>query len=184
MITTPRRRARAALCYAAVLVAIGSWSTGVAGAATGFNLSPTSGPPGTVVNGSGDPYKVFTPFSRAWRAHGWDDPQHAPRNVSWVAADDDKRVAAMLDKALDDARLVTDQTQRKAIYEKLAKLVLDEDPLLYIYHRKILIAHTTKGKGVAYMEGKVEWHYRSPSPELLAEALAGLTAVNGESRDA
>lgn len=49
---------------------------------------------------------------------------------------------------------------------------------------QLLIAHTTKGKGVAYMEGKVEWHYRSPSPELLVEALAGLTAVNGESRDA
>src|ERR1700736_3959310 len=30
------------------------------------------------------------------------------------------------DKALDDARLVTDQTQRKAIYEKLTKLALDE----------------------------------------------------------
>jgi transketolase len=48
---------------------------------------------------------------------------------------------------------------------------------------QLLVAHTTKGKGVAYMEGKVEWHYRSPSPELLEEALAGLGA-DGESRDA
>ena len=55
------------------------------------------------------------------------------------------------DKALDDARLVTDQTQRKAIYEKLAKLVLDEEPLLYIYHRKILIAHTTRLEGYKQM---------------------------------
>ena len=38
------------------------------------------------------------------------------------------------DKALDDARLVTDQAQRKAIYEKLAKVVLKEEPLIYIYH--------------------------------------------------
>ena len=55
------------------------------------------------------------------------------------------------DKALDDGRLVTDQAQRKAIYEKLAKLVLEEKPLLYIYHRKILIAHSTKLEGYKQM---------------------------------
>jgi transketolase len=36
----------------------------------------------------------------------------------------------------------------------------------------MVIAHTTKGKGVSFMENKVEWHYRNPTPELLAEALA------------
>lgn len=36
----------------------------------------------------------------------------------------------------------------------------------------MLIAHTTKGKGVSFMENRVEWHYRNPTPELLAEALA------------
>src|SRR6201992_4388448 len=51
------------------------------------------------------------------------------------------------DKALDDARLVTDPAQRKAIYEKLTKLALDEEPILYIFHRRILIAHTTKLQG-------------------------------------
>src|SRR5665647_1743536 len=51
------------------------------------------------------------------------------------------------DKALDDARLVTDQTQRKGIYEKLTKAVLDEEPILYIFHRRILIAHTTRLEG-------------------------------------
>ena len=55
------------------------------------------------------------------------------------------------DKALDDARLVTDQAARKAIYQKLAKLVLDEDPILYIFHRRILIAHTTKLEGYKQM---------------------------------
>ncbi|MFT3965692.1 MAG: transketolase [Sphingobium sp.] len=38
----------------------------------------------------------------------------------------------------------------------------------------MLIAHTVKGKGVPFMENKVEWHYRNPTPELLAEALAAL----------
>ena len=46
---------------------------------------------------------------------------------------------------------MTDQAQRKAIYEKLAKIVLDEEPLLYLYHRSILIAHTTKLEGYKQM---------------------------------
>lgn len=39
----------------------------------------------------------------------------------------------------------------------------------------MLIAHTTKGKGVSYMENKVEWHYRSPDAEQLAQALSELS---------
>jgi transketolase len=37
-----------------------------------------------------------------------------------------------------------------------------------------LIAHTTKGKGVSFMENKVEWHYKSPSAEQLAQAMEEL----------
>ncbi len=36
----------------------------------------------------------------------------------------------------------------------------------------VMVAHTTKGKGVSFMENKVEWHYRSPDKDLLAAALA------------
>lgn len=38
----------------------------------------------------------------------------------------------------------------------------------------VLVAHTVKGKGVSFMEDRVEWHYRSPSEQDLAEALDGL----------
>ena len=38
----------------------------------------------------------------------------------------------------------------------------------------MLIAHTIKGKGVSYMENQVAWHYRNPSEEQLAEAIAEL----------
>jgi peptide/nickel transport system substrate-binding protein len=55
------------------------------------------------------------------------------------------------DKALEDARLVTDPAQRKAIYEKLTKVVLNDEPLIYLYHRKLLIAHTTKLEGYKQM---------------------------------
>jgi peptide/nickel transport system substrate-binding protein len=69
---------------------------------------------------------------------------NAPQNYSaWSNAD--------ADKALDDARLVTDQAQRKAIYEKLAKIELDEEAILYIFHRRILIAHTTRLEGYKQM---------------------------------
>ena len=52
-----------------------------------------------------------------------------------------------MDKALDDSRLTSDSAKRKAIYEKAAKILLAEDPILYLYHRKVLIAHTTKIEG-------------------------------------
>jgi peptide/nickel transport system substrate-binding protein len=55
------------------------------------------------------------------------------------------------DKALEDARLVTDPAQRKAIYEKLTRAVLNDEPLIYLYHRKLLIAHTTKLEGYRQM---------------------------------
>lgn len=45
----------------------------------------------------------------------------------------------------------------------------------------MLIAHTTKGKGVSFMENKVEWHYRNPTPQLLEAALA---EIEGEGREA
>ncbi|HLI98462.1 MAG TPA: ABC transporter substrate-binding protein, partial [Bradyrhizobium sp.] len=51
------------------------------------------------------------------------------------------------DKLLDDARLVTDVAQRKAIYEKLTGIELEDEPILYVFHRRILIAHTTKLEG-------------------------------------
>ena len=55
------------------------------------------------------------------------------------------------DKAMEDARLVSDPAQRKAIYEKMTKVVLNDEPIIYIYHRKLLIAHTAKLEGYRQM---------------------------------
>jgi peptide/nickel transport system substrate-binding protein len=57
----------------------------------------------------------------------------------------------VVDKALDDARLVTDLSARKAIYEKMTQQVLEDEPVIYLYHRKALIAHTTKLEGYTQM---------------------------------
>ena len=56
--------------------------------------------PGLVVNGSGDPYKVFTPFSKAWRAHGWPDPAPAPRELPLRHARNDADATAAVRAAL------------------------------------------------------------------------------------
>ena len=46
--------------------------------------SPYAVAPGRVTNGSGAPYKVYTPFSRAWVDHGWRGPVDAPTGVGWL----------------------------------------------------------------------------------------------------
>jgi transketolase len=38
----------------------------------------------------------------------------------------------------------------------------------------VLIAHTTKGKGVSFMENAIKWHYSSPNSQELSQALAEL----------
>jgi peptide/nickel transport system substrate-binding protein len=55
------------------------------------------------------------------------------------------------DKAMEDARLITDPAQRKALYEKMTKVVLNDEPMIYLFHRKLLIAHTTKLEGYKQM---------------------------------
>jgi peptide/nickel transport system substrate-binding protein len=55
------------------------------------------------------------------------------------------------DKLLEDGRMTSNVAERKAIYEKLTKIVLDDLPIIYIYHRKLLIAHTTKLQGYKQM---------------------------------
>jgi deoxyribodipyrimidine photo-lyase len=51
--------------------------------------SPYAVEPGTVRKDDGDPYAVFTPFSRRWRACGWAEPVDAPRVPNWIAAPSD-----------------------------------------------------------------------------------------------
>jgi deoxyribodipyrimidine photo-lyase len=45
--------------------------------------SPYAVTPGRVTKADGSPFRVFTPFARAWRAHGWRAPAPRPGNVLW-----------------------------------------------------------------------------------------------------
>jgi deoxyribodipyrimidine photo-lyase len=50
--------------------------------------SPYAVAPGRVTTGAGEPFKVFTPYSRAWADHGWRAPTGRPRNPEWLHLDD------------------------------------------------------------------------------------------------
>ena len=57
--------------------------------AAGINLLRTGSPyavaPGRVRKPSdGTPYRVYTPFYKAWLAHGWRDPAQAPDAIPTV----------------------------------------------------------------------------------------------------
>ncbi|UPK33389.1 ABC transporter substrate-binding protein [Bradyrhizobium sp. 186] len=55
------------------------------------------------------------------------------------------------DKLMEDGRLTANVDERKAIYEKLTKVLLADLPIIYIYHRTLLIAHTKKLEGYRQM---------------------------------
>ena len=43
--------------------------------------------PGRVLKGDGTPYRVYTPYHRAWAAHGWRAPAPSEdADVAWVPA--------------------------------------------------------------------------------------------------
>ena len=56
-----------------------------------------------------------------------------------------------VDKGFEDARLTSDPAKRKAIYEKVTGQVLKDEPIIYLYHRKLLIAHTARLEGYRQM---------------------------------
>jgi deoxyribodipyrimidine photo-lyase len=47
--------------------------------------SPYAVTPGRVTKSDGTPFRVFTPFARAWRAHGWRAPAVRPAGVPWAS---------------------------------------------------------------------------------------------------
>jgi peptide/nickel transport system substrate-binding protein len=69
---------------------------------------------------------------------------HGPLNYSGYCNAD-------VDAALAQARMVTDVTARKVAYARAAKQFAADDPLIYLFHRRILIAYTTKLEGYKQM---------------------------------
>jgi deoxyribodipyrimidine photo-lyase len=68
---------------------------GASGAELALVGSPYAVSPGRVRAGTGDPYRVFTPFRRAWEAEGWPGPSAPPTGVRWRSAGSDTTVEAI-----------------------------------------------------------------------------------------
>lgn len=89
---------------------------------------------------------------------------------SLTTVDETLRLDPLADKAraFGWAAVEVDGHDHDALQQVLAKPVWEKDkPLL-------VIARTTKGKGVSYMENSVAWHYKSPSDEQLMQAMEEL----------
>ena len=150
---------------------------GVEGIASG---SPYAVAPGTITNGSGAPYRVFTPYSRAWRAHGWPDPVQAPRHVEWAELEDDEQVAALLDAALADGPPSMPEPGEEAAWRRFRSFVESDveeyadqrnhpgadrtsrlSPYLKLglLHPRQLLAGTagSRGKGARTFENELAW---------------------------
>jgi len=65
--------------------------------------SPYAVTPGRLTKDDGTPYRVFSPFARAWRAHGWRAPAPRPRAVAWHDGVDSEDLPP--DQGLDGVRL-------------------------------------------------------------------------------
>ncbi len=74
--------------------------------------------PGVVRNGSGRPYRVFTPFSKAWMEHGWGDPVPRPEPLQVEQVDGHKKATTMLDTALRNAPLDLPEAGEDAALER------------------------------------------------------------------
>jgi deoxyribodipyrimidine photo-lyase len=46
--------------------------------------SPYAVAPDRLTTGAGEPFKVFTPYLRAWAGHGWRDPVDPPTSPEWI----------------------------------------------------------------------------------------------------
>ena len=119
--------------------------------------------PGSVLTGGGTPYKVFTPFSRAWREHGWSRPAERPE-VRWVRADCGSDLPEPADGGPDET------AGERAAYERWRRF-LDEDLAGYAADRNRPDLDTTSRMSVHLKYGEI--HPRTMLADLHAHDLWG-----------
>lgn len=136
--------------------------------------------PGTVEKGAGGPYGVFTPFSKAWRAAGWDAPLGVA-DVRWMGAptvrcdgpppipDTDLTPAGLLDEASEAAALARweEFLPHVAAYDDVRNLpAVDGTSRLsaalrwgLVHPRQLLddIDHSAEGGGHRVFANEIAW---------------------------
>jgi transketolase len=96
---------------------------------------------------------------------GWVDPADGSRRRPWST-----QQLATIWAAFGWRTLVVDGHDLAAIAECLRVAVVEAVP----GQPTVVLAETTKGRGVSFMEGRFEWHARVPTEEESAKALAEL----------
>jgi len=140
--------------------------------------SPYAVGPGLVRNGSGAPYQVFTPFSRAWREHGWAQPAATPRSPELLILDSDTHATELLDGALDSAPAGMPAAGEDAAWRRwrhfrddlMTRYAKDRNnpavdgtsrlsPYLHlgVVHPRSLLAEVGDGAGTSRFETEIAW---------------------------
>ncbi|MCA1782458.1 MAG: deoxyribodipyrimidine photo-lyase [Dermatophilaceae bacterium] len=140
----------------------------------GVDLRATGTPyavgPGSVLTGGGTPYKVFTPFSRAWREHGWARPAERP-DARWLRADSGIALAeGALPHDTDD-----ESAGESAAYERWRRF-LDDDLAGYDADRNRPDLDTTSRMSIPLKYGEI--HPRTMLADLLDHELWGSDDVD------
>jgi deoxyribodipyrimidine photo-lyase len=94
---------------------------GAAGVELRWVGSPYAVEPGTVRKADGSPFRVFSPFARAWVAQGWGPPVARPERIGWAGGVDGVGIPAA--PALDAAI----PTPREAAAERRLEAFLRHD---------------------------------------------------------
>ena len=98
---------------------------------------------------------------------GWVDPSDGSRRRPWST-----QGLAAIWASFGWRTLVVDGHDLGAIADGLRAAVLDAVP----GQPTVVLAETTKGRGVSFMEGRFEWHARVPTEDEATRALAELGA--------
>ncbi|HEY3336982.1 MAG TPA: deoxyribodipyrimidine photo-lyase [Propionicimonas sp.] len=83
--------------------------------------SPYAVTPGRILNHSGGPYRVFTPFSRAWQDHGWRAPAAEPTGLHLVTAGSDPVAWQRVDAALTACPIALPPAGERAALDRWAE---------------------------------------------------------------
>ena len=169
--------------------------------------SPYAVDPGRVRKQDGTPFRVFSPFYRAWRAHGWPAPAGLPE-VEWAAGlrsdgiPDDPPVGATLppageraaldrleaflagpvdDYAKDRDRPAADATTRLSPYLKFGGI----HPRTVLARLGRSKAHEKLRSELAWREfyADVLWHHPESARHALQPAMAGMPLDTGTTAD-
>ncbi len=165
--------------------------------------SPYAVDPGQVVKQDGAPFKVFSPFYRAWRAHGW--PAPADGRVEWAAGvgsdgiPDDPPVTAALPPAGEAAALARlDAVPLDAYADQRDCPAADATTRLSPYlkfgciHPRTILARLGRSKSheklrseLAWREfyADVLWHHPESARQSLQPGMAGMKLDTGETAD-